>query len=324
MRLRTVVFWVLLLGLLLPAALITYARWAQPDGERWLQLVAFTPLALPAYAAALVLVMIRVVFPGKGLRLVWLLVALVLLLPIGLHAWWYAPQVAGANPPPAEGAEPLTVMTANSLGGKVDALALVEAASSADADLLVVQEITPGEVETLESGGLADVWPYRAGEPREGLYGTMVFSRFELGRATRVDTEMDSWEVVVTTPETDLRLLAVHAWPPTRAALWRADHLAILAAAQEVDLIVGDFNATPDHRPMRALDDAGFRSAAELANEGWQPTWSTNASYLGVGLPPTVQIDHVLISDRLAALSTRAFDLDGSDHRAVVAQIALQ
>ena len=43
--------------------------------------------------------------------------------------------------------------------------------------------------------------------------------------------------------------------------------------ADDADLVVGDLNATPDHAPIRELADAGWRDAAELANEGWLPTW---------------------------------------------------
>lgn len=326
MRLRTVAFWLLLLGLLLPAVALTVARAVEPAGEVWLELEAFTPLALPAYAAAALLLLARVVLPGRGLRVVWLLLALLLVLPMGLHAWWYAPQVLGANPPAAAGAEPLRVLTANSLRGEVDALGLVQEASAADADLVVVQEITRRELATLESGGLDAGWPHRAGEPGVGIDGTMIFSRLPLGGTTRLATAMDSWAVTVTTPDGDLRLLAVHAWPPTDPARWRADHAVIRAAAREADLVVGDLNASPDHRPLRALAHDGLRSVAELANEGWQPTWPVGEthSFLGIELPALTQIDHVLVGDRLSALSSRTIALDGTDHLAVLAEVAFQ
>lgn len=326
MRLRSVLFWLLLAALLVPAGLLTYARWAQPPGGTWLRVVAFTPWAIPAYAAAVGLLLVRGVLPGRGLRLLWLLGALALLAPLAVHLWWFSPQLVGANPPPARDAAPLTVLTVNSLRGEVDALALVEAATTADADLLVVEETTPGELATLERGGLAEGWPYRAGQPQAGVDGTMVFSRLRLGRAERIATTMDSWAVTVSTDTGDLRLLAVHVWPPTAPARWRADHHAIRVAAPGADLVVGDLNATPDHQPVQVLAALGLRSVAELANEGWQPTWPANGEQrvLGVGLPPLVQIDHVLVGERLAALSTRTVAIDGTDHLAVVAEVAFQ
>ena len=81
-------------------------------------------------------------------------------------------------------------------------------------------------------------------------------------------------------------------------------------------------NATPDHDVMRKLDDAGFRDAGELANEGWQPTWPANHVGVFPLLPPLVRIDHVLLADTLASLGTHTVDIDGSDHYALVATVA--
>ena len=91
----------------------------------------------------------------------------------------------------------------------------------------------------------------------------------------------------------------------------------------EPDLVVGDFNATADHAPMRALADAGYRDVGELANQGWQPTWPTRGVFDLLGLP-LAQIDHVLVGDRLAALDLGTVAVPGSDHRAVVATVALK
>ena len=61
-------------------------------------------------------------------------------------------------------------------------------------------------------------------------------------------------------------------------------------------------NATPDHDVMRELDDAGYRDAGEVSNEGWQPTWPANHVGILPLLPPLVRIDHVLIGDSMASL----------------------
>jgi endonuclease/exonuclease/phosphatase family metal-dependent hydrolase len=118
----------------------------------------------------------------------------------------------------------------------------------------------------------------------------------------------------------------VHPHSPVDAALWRRDHATIRAAVASgsPDLVVGDFNATPDHAPMRALADEGYRDVADLANEGWQPTWPANGLYrvLGVPLPRLAPIDHVLVGERLAALGSSTVDLAGTDHRPVVAEVA--
>jgi endonuclease/exonuclease/phosphatase family metal-dependent hydrolase len=120
-------------------------------------------------------------------------------------------------------------------------------------------------------------------------------------------------------------LFAVHPYAPTDIAKWRRDHHLIRTAVvdEQPDLIVGDLNATTDHPQLRALAQAGYRSAAELANEGWQPTWpATGVSVLGISVPRVVGIDHVLVGPTFAAIDTRTLDIPESDHQALVAEVA--
>jgi hypothetical protein len=42
----------------------------------------------------------------------------------------------------------------------------------------------------------------------------------------------------------------------------------------------------------------------------------------GVELPRVVQIDHVLVGPRLAAIESRTLAIPGTDHRALVAEVA--
>ena len=59
-------------------------------------------------------------------------------------------------------------------------------------------------------------------------------------------------------------------------------------------------------------------------NEGWQPTWpsSGRVDVAGIPVPALMQIDHVLVGPGLAALAMRTVELPGSDHRAVIAEVA--
>jgi endonuclease/exonuclease/phosphatase family metal-dependent hydrolase len=198
----------------------------------------------------------------------------------------------------------------------------VREVSEEDVALLVVEEITAADLSDMERSGIDELLPHRIGEPKSFGDGTMVFSRDALGTPERIATLHDSWVVEVG----DLTVVAVHPYAPTQPWAWRQDHdrIASAVAAAEPDLVLGDFNATADHAPMRALSDAGYRDAGELTNAGWQPTWPSSgvARLLGLTLPPVAQIDHVLVGPRLAALSARTIDVPGSDHRAVLAQVA--
>lgn len=96
------------------------------------------------------------------------------------------------------------------------------------------------------------------------------------------------------------------------------------APGTEGDLIVGDFNAALDHPPMRALPSGGWSTVADLANGGWEPTRpdSRAVPVLWLPFPLLVQIDHVLVGPKLAGISSDTVDIPGSEHRAVVAEVA--
>ena len=122
---------------------------------------------------------------------------------------------------------------------------------------------------------------------------------------------------------------AVHSRPPTGDVQdWLADHRAVRRAAAVSDaptMIVGDLNATTDHRVLRELAGRGFRDAATAARSQWQPTWPADGEVrlLGVPVPPILALDHVLVSDALHPVTTQSLRVDGTDHRALVAEVVL-
>lgn len=321
MRARQLVFWGVVALLLVPAAALTFARMVEPDSGFWIQLEAFTPFGLLLYAAAAVLLACRLVVRRQVRSLV-TVVMVAAVLGLALHAWWFAPQLTGANPPPAAGAEPLVVMTANIASGEADGIDLVRQASDEGVELLVVQEIAAADLADMERAGLDELLPYRIGEPGTDGNGTMLFARTELTDAEQLGTVHDGWVVAMG----DLTVMGVHPWAPTEPEQWASDLATVEEAVAEhdPDLVLGDFNATVDHAPMRDLADAGYRDAGELANQGWLPTWpaSGTVDVLGIGLPALVQIDHVLVGPGLAALGMHTVGLPDSDHRAVVAEVA--
>jgi endonuclease/exonuclease/phosphatase (EEP) superfamily protein YafD len=187
----------------------------------------------------------------------------------------------------------------------------------------VVNEITVSSLAAMEVAGLSTLLPFRAGGPGPDgtVAGTMVFSNEPTGLVDSLDTAMGT--LVVEAGE--LRLFAVHPSTPLSPETWRDDHAKILAAAQQhgPDLVIGDFNATLDHGPMRALEDAGYRDSVELTNGGFEPTWPVNGGFGVLGfLGPVAQIDHVLVSGDWAVTETRTTELAGTDHRPVIAVVA--
>lgn len=312
---------VLLLGL--PALMLTLARpWDTTVGAV-IRLQAFAPLGVPLYAVVVVLCLAGAFLQAHGRRTPLLLGALMALIGLGVHLWWFSPQLLGDRPEAAEGARTLTVMTANLYANKGDPTQLVEEAARAQVDVLVVSEITEWALSRMDDAGLAELLPNRIGTPEGGVAGTMVFANERLGTPERLPTAFQGWRVEVGS----LTMLAVHPVAPvdpTGPDQWREEHDAILTEAVEsgADIVAGDLNAAPDHAVLRALEEAGFRDSAELVNEGWQPTWPANNAGVISWLPPVVRIDHVLVGSELTATASRTMEIDGTDHLAVVAELA--
>jgi endonuclease/exonuclease/phosphatase (EEP) superfamily protein YafD len=319
----------LLVLLLVPAGALTVARFVEPDGARWVRLVSFTPFAIPLYAVAVLLLLVlawKARGPARGLSRVLLAGSVVAL---GLHAYVASGPYVGGPAAAAQSGTSVRVMTANLGHGEADPARLMGVAVANDVDLLVLQEITPAALAALASAGLDEAFPFHAGEPGEGTMGTMVFSTAEVTGASRLDTTYGGWSVHTSLADHEVQVLAVHPHAPVGdAVLWRQDHQAVLRAAAELGpkaLVVGDFNATMDHRPMRELAGRGFTDAATEANAGWQPTWPSGGEVdvLGFGVPSLLPIDHVLVGADIRATRTESVTIPGTDHRALVATLVL-
>jgi endonuclease/exonuclease/phosphatase (EEP) superfamily protein YafD len=83
-------------------------------------------------------------------------------------------------------------------------------------------------------------------------------------------------------------------------------------------LVVGDFNATRWNSAFRELLDADLSDAADDVGHGLRTTWK------GTGrVPIEMVLDHILVSDDFGVLDTRVGPGVGSDHRPVIADVAL-
>jgi endonuclease/exonuclease/phosphatase family metal-dependent hydrolase len=316
---RRLLFWAVAVVLAVPTLTVTVARLFDTDNGTMIRIEAFTPLAMPGYVLLALWLGLGAVL-GHRDRTARVVAGAVAVLLLGVHAWWFAPQLIGADPAPAASAERIVVMNANLYEGRASAQDLVAAVRDHHVNILVLEEITPSLLQEMDDLGLSTLLPERVGEPDYMVAGTMILADQPLTDHVRLRTTFQGWEAKYGS----LTVLGVHPVAPVDPAGWRADHAAILkqAEADHADLIVGDLNATPDHDVMRRLDDAGFRDASEAANEGWQPTWPANHVGVFPLLPPVVKIDHVLVGDRMASLGTTTVDIDGTDHYALIATVA--
>ena len=310
---------------LLPATLLTLARVWQPapgplDAVA-VQVVPLVPIALLGYAAAGAAALVLARSSRRAL-----LAAAVAVLGLGLHLWWFAPQLTADARPAATTGPRLRVMTLNAQYGSGNGAEVAALARSSEADVVVVEEATPPLVRDALAAGLDADFPHRVGTPRGGPGGTVVWSRLPVRLQDRLPTRFDSLRFTVVVGGREVELVGVHPATPLSPSLWRAEHRTLLAVvrAEGPDLVLGDFNATPDHAVMRAYAEEGYRSSADLTGAAWAPTWPSNRESRHVRLLPRfAQIDQVLLGPGWTALSSARLRIPGSDHTAVLAEVAV-
>jgi endonuclease/exonuclease/phosphatase (EEP) superfamily protein YafD len=277
-------------------------------------LVSLTPYAA---ATAVVPLVLSLVLRQR-------LVAAVALVALVALAAAVAPRAVG-DPAPAGGRE-ITVMSANLFGGRGDARAVLRLARRHDVDVLSLQELSPEAVARLDAAGASELFPGRAVEARPGGAGSGVLARHP---TTAVDGDSNDLPAQpaadVALPRAPVvRVKAIHPFPPlTRdnSQRWRTELRELPDADADgtgsLRILAGDFNATLDHRELRRLLDRGWTDAADAVGQGLHPTWP-----VGRRAPP-ITIDHVLVGPGIGVRAFSVHDVPGSDHRAVIARLAL-
>jgi endonuclease/exonuclease/phosphatase (EEP) superfamily protein YafD len=288
-------------------------------GEPW-PLPKVAPFGLLVFPVALVSVILALL----ARRRIALVVALLLLTPLLV---WEVPQLWPGGDRPAAGAHPFTVMAFNTKVGEADPGALLSTLDARHVDILVLAESSAGFVQALQAGGLASRLPYSVpGDPKSSV---QLWSRWKItALAPLAGTTDPGPRGVVSTPWGDVTVTGLHAIAPTggRIAKWKRDLRAVQTSTQETtgrQVVAGDFNASLDHGPFRdLLAQAGLVDATDEAGLGHGSpalTWPANRSYL----PPLVAIDHVLAKGGIGVSEVSTVEVDGSDHRALVASLTL-
>jgi endonuclease/exonuclease/phosphatase (EEP) superfamily protein YafD len=216
---------------------------------------------------------------------------------------------------------PVRVLTANLSLGEADPSAVV-ALARATADVMVVQEMTPGVAVAMSAAGLDAVMPYRSIDPRKNAEGIGIWSRYPIADSRAIggyQLAMRIAKIQVPGVRFAPTVLAVHLAAPWVQPLeyFRGDiarfPTTLQAAARDAGsgavIVAGDLNSTYDMRPFRQLLDAGYRDAAEQAGAGLVRSFPS-----GPWPPPVFGIDHVLLHNATAT-QAETVTLPGSDHR---------
>jgi endonuclease/exonuclease/phosphatase (EEP) superfamily protein YafD len=297
----------------IPFAVLAALRFFGIDGERH----TVAALALTPYAAVCGLVLAALTLALRR----WWTGGVVLVLAVALTAL-VLPRLFASDQPEVTGPR-LRVMSSNLLAGQADAQQLVNLVRENEVDVLSLLELTQSGMDRLTRAGLFSLLPNTILHPsRTGAAGSGLASRYpltKLGLSGPSSGKQPSARLTLA-GGVPVDVVAAHpAAPIWNASVWRTEfgNLPSPDFAGPPRILAGDFNATLDHAILRDLLDSGYADAAERLGEGLSTTWPSS------GLIPPVVIDHVLVDRRVAVKAYRVFDVPGSDHRAVYAELIL-
>lgn len=241
------------------------------------------------------------------------------------HLAWVLPAMAGGPASVPADAPRLRVVTANVLYHNQQLDDLLDELDAYDADVIALQEVTD-RVQVAVERRLGDEYEHQVLNERDDAFGSMTISRLPLRDDEIVRTAaLPMLTVDVRVGDRWVQVWNVHARAPTLGfrRIVRDEMLdATRTMRGRVDgpiLVVGDFNATRWNSTFRDLLDADLSDAADVVGHGLRTTWK------GTGrVPIEMVLDHVLVSDDFGVLDTRVGPGVGSDHRPVVADLALR
>jgi endonuclease/exonuclease/phosphatase family metal-dependent hydrolase len=222
-------------------------------------------------------------------------------------------------PAPVASGRQVRIMSANLYMGRADVKTIVELVREHNVDVLNLEELTPKEAGEFDRAGLFDVLPYRVLKAASGGEGSGMASRYPLTELSLAGPSLLAQPSArVDLGGASLEVVTVHAVPPTTSvATWKSEIGGLPAPDRTIRVLAGDFNATLDHATFRRLLKSGYADAGERRGQGFRPTWPSRR------WSPPVTIDHVVVDSRVSVTGYEVFDLPGSDHRAVFAQLTL-
>lgn len=316
------------------AALAVAAR-ALPAG---LQSLPYVPVLMSATPWFAVLSVVALMCALASRRFV---VALVAVATFAVNAWWQVPffhatQTLTRAADAATGqAHAITgdgyarVMTCNVYKGRADARRIVDVVRDERVEVLALQETTDAFVAALEEAGIGDYLPYAKVSSSDGVYGNGLWSASPLIGPADDDVNSSAsfmpGGTVAFAGGVRIRFVSVHTTAPVPGywGQWRRslDELGAMKAHTDTRYVfMGDFNATVDHAPFRDVLGDRFRDGAMMAGRGFTFTWPSNRGMLP---PRFAGIDHVVVDRGIVAGRLKVVPIDGSDHAALLATLAV-
>ncbi len=283
---------------------------------RWLPALDIVNNGLPFLLAGTLIVALLAAFARSGL-----LTVLALLLTI-INSTHFVLALEGGAQDAAPGAPRfLRVVTFNIWHHNDKIEDIAKFLSETDADLVVMQEMTGDHWSKLREM-LGSRYPYGLGN-----YGLVILSKYQFTENGRVDRGgMPSWASLILrfakieVNGTEVTFAGTHLARPFYPKQQYSDVLALVNFVRQQHgplVLAGDFNMTPWTDKL-----TGFTQATGLRRYNtFHFTWPLKVH--GVPFLPLVATDNVFASPDFAKIATRAGPRLGSDHRPVIADIAL-
>lgn len=250
------------------------------------------------------------------------------------RAAWIVPLLVTAMPalyaighefmrpiPAATGADTVTVLTHNIHATNRDLPATVKAIGRSGADIVMLQEVTPGVRALLTDG--PGGYPYATPCPGDRC-GLLIASRWPIAdsdyflrnaQGDRMGPPL-LWARIAA-PGGDFTVATTHyPWPlPAAPQAEKRQSLARALARTNRDTLIlaGDMNLTPWSAAMRAQDE-GFRPLIRM----------TRAAFSWPGVVPLLPIDQLYAGPGWTRVSVEALGATGSDHRPILATLVRQ
>jgi endonuclease/exonuclease/phosphatase family metal-dependent hydrolase len=259
------------------------------------------------------------------------------LFPIIILAWLLLLSQASQASEPGH-APTLRLMTYNIRAADFGLRGIIKTLRQTKADIIALQEVDrrvrrTGRVDQPQrfSRALAYHGVFRRHfRYQGGDYGLMLLSRYRIDRVQRLSVKYSNLKILqarVHTPGRPLTVFVVHFHPTNplgdqkkrnindRARMREARR--VLASAIKIKgpvVIMGDFNDDTGSPPYRLMADH-FQDACDKAGGWWDKTWPATF--------PVTRIDYIWVSPKIRIKRCRTLSSEASDHRPVVADVAL-
>lgn len=254
--------------------------------------------------------------------------AAIVVAALSLGAAWPTVRTWLPETQPRVGEASLRVLSVNLLAWNATPELLANAIAKSPADVILLQEYSYDWHRRL-GPKLGGQFPNVAAEPREGCFGTAIYSRRPFTQPVDSglpigETGNSQQRAVVQFGGREVALYNIHLLPPLGRSYIRpgrreAVDLAKLLASEPLPAAVaGDFNFTNSCAQADRLFSLGFRDSLDEGARG--PQWSWPAIGAASGFPG-IRLDHVYINRELRCTSAEVLESGGSDHRPVLAEL---